>query len=75
MPTMIRSALFALFLMSLPTAASAQGRLSCILFPARCQEAPAPATVPELNANAAGTASALVLGAALLIASRRRRTW
>lgn len=70
----MKSALFCLSLLLLPTAASAQS-LTCHLLPSLCQQAPAPSTnaVPELDTNAAGTAGALILGAALLMSSRRRR--
>lgn len=68
----LTSALFCLSILVLPAAASAQ--VVCNLLPSLCQESSHTATaVPELDANAAGTAGALVLGAALLMTSRRRR--
>jgi hypothetical protein len=69
----LTSALFCLSFLLLPAAASAQS-LTCALLPSLCQESSHAATaVPELDANAAGTAGALVLGATLLMTSRRRR--
>lgn len=68
-----KSALFALSLLLLPAAASAQSL--CDIVPSLCPQSshPAATSVPELDANAAGTAGALVLGATLLMTSRRRR--
>lgn len=75
--SMMKSALFSLALLSLPAAASAQssGGLGCLLFPSQCAQAPQPTAVPELDANAFGAAGVLVVGAALLIGSRRRQRW
>lgn len=69
----IKSGLFFLCLLLVPAAASAQS-LTCNLLPSLCERQPAAQSVPELDANAAGTAGALVLGAALLLTSRRRRS-
>lgn len=70
----LKSALFCLSFLLLPAAASAQS-LTCILLPSLCERAPSPAPqqVPELDPNAAGAAGVLVLGATLLMTSRRRR--
>ena len=69
----IKSALFCLSFLLLPAAASAQN-LTCVLLPSFCERSsPAPAQVPELDPNAAGAAGVLVLGATLLMSSRRRR--
>ena len=68
----LTSALFCLSFLLLPAAASAQAL--CNLLPSLCEQSSHTATaVPELDANAAGTAGALVLGATLLMTSRRRR--
>jgi hypothetical protein len=71
----IKSALFFVCLLLVPAAASAQNLpLHCRLLPSLCERGDEEAkSVPELDANAAGTAGALVLGAALLMTSRRRR--
>jgi hypothetical protein len=73
---MMKSALFLACLLLVPAAASAQSvSILCRLVPMACEQGDeAPKSVPELDANAAGTAGALVLGAALLMTSRRRRT-
>jgi hypothetical protein len=70
----LKPALFVLSFLLMPAAASAQ-TLICNALPVLCESSrePAPQQVPELDANAAGTAGMLVLGATLLVTSRRRR--
>lgn len=76
MSNLFRVAFFSVILFSVPAAASAQSSLVCALLPALCQSTPPSGggnAVPELDGNAAGTAGALAIGAALLLATRRRR--
>lgn len=77
---LLRVAFFSLILSAVPGAASAQTQdsLLCKLLPSLCQTdgggSSGGTAVPELDGNAAGSASALVLGAALLLGARRRRS-
>jgi hypothetical protein len=74
MSVLLRVAFFSMILFAMPRGASAQD-LICRIVPSLCQTSGSGGTgVPELDGNSAGTAAALVLGAALLLSTRRRRS-
>ena len=76
MSKLLAIAAFTLVLSSLPATASAQSSSPWYCAFIRCASTGdgGSTAVPELDGNAAGAAGAVLVGAALLLSARRRRT-